>query len=52
MLGMINDAWFRYVTDIGLAGPDKGWSTILRLCGPLEPWYDKTWRPGEIEMVR
>ena len=52
MLGMINDAWFRYVTDIGLAGPDKGWSTILRLYGPLEPWYDKTWRPGEIEMVR
>jgi hypothetical protein len=24
MQGMINDAWFRYVTDIGPAGPDKG----------------------------
>jgi hypothetical protein len=21
----------------------------LRLYGPLEPWFDKTWRPGEIE---
>ena len=29
----------------------KGWSAIFRLYGPLEPWYDKTWRPGEIELV-
>lgn len=29
--------------------PGKGWTTILRLYGPLEPWFDKTWRPGEIE---
>ena len=29
--------------------PGKGWSTILRLYSPLEPWFDKTWRPGEIE---
>lgn len=29
--------------------PDKGWNTILRLFGPLPPWFDKTWRPGEIE---
>jgi hypothetical protein len=28
--------------------PGKGWFTILRLYGPLEPWFDKTWRPGEI----
>jgi len=28
--------------------PNKGWNTILRLYGPLEPWFDKTWRPGEI----
>ncbi len=26
--------------------PGKGRNTILRLYGPLEPWYDKTWRPG------
>jgi hypothetical protein len=32
--------------------PAKGWNTILRLYGPLEPWFDKTWRPGEIEQVK
>jgi hypothetical protein len=32
--------------------PGKGWFTILRLYGALEPWFDKTWRPGEIELVR
>ena len=31
--------------------PGKGWFTILRLYGPLEPWFDKTWKPGEIEEV-
>ncbi|MFI0842365.1 DUF1254 domain-containing protein [Mesorhizobium sp. IMUNJ 23232] len=31
--------------------PDKGWFMILRLYGPLEPWFDKTWKPGEIELV-
>ena len=29
--------------------PQKGWFAILRLYGPEEPWFDKTWRPGEIE---
>jgi hypothetical protein len=28
--------------------PGKGWFPILRLYGPLETWFDKTWRPGEI----
>ena len=32
--------------------PGKGWFTLLRLYGPLEPWFDKTWRPGEIEEVK
>ena len=31
--------------------PGKGWSTLLRLYSPLEPWFNKTWRPGEIEPV-
>jgi hypothetical protein len=31
--------------------PGKGWNTILRLYSPLEPWFDKSWRPGEIELV-
>jgi hypothetical protein len=32
--------------------PGKGWFVILRLYGPREPWFDKTWRPGEIEAIR
>jgi hypothetical protein len=32
--------------------PGKGWNTILRLYGPLEPWFNKTWRPGEIEPLQ
>ena len=29
----------------------KGWYALLRLYGPLRPWFDKTWRPGEFEVV-
>ncbi|MFL7891648.1 MAG: DUF1254 domain-containing protein [Anaerolineales bacterium] len=29
----------------------KGWFVLLRLYGPLEPWFDKTWKPGEFEPV-
>jgi hypothetical protein len=32
--------------------PGKSWFTILRMYGPLEPWINKSWRPGEIELVR
>jgi hypothetical protein len=32
--------------------PQKGWFGIFRLYGPLEPWFAKTWRPGEIELVK
>jgi hypothetical protein len=31
--------------------PGKSWFTILSMYGPLEPWINKTWRPGEIELV-
>lgn len=31
--------------------PGKGWSTALRLYGPEESWFNKTWRPGEIVPV-
>jgi hypothetical protein len=27
--------------------PGKGSNTLLRLYSPLEPWFNKTWRPGE-----
>ena len=29
----------------------KSWFTIFRLYGPLEAWFDKTWRLPEIERV-
>ena len=32
--------------------PGKGWFMILRLYGPLKPWFDKTWQPGDIELVK
>jgi hypothetical protein len=31
--------------------PGKGWFVVLRLYGPLETWFNKTWRPGEIELA-
>jgi len=30
----------------------KSWFVILRMYGPLKPWLEQTWRPGEIELVR
>jgi hypothetical protein len=32
--------------------PGKGWFVLLRLYGPLEPWFDKTWQPGEFELIK
>src|SRR5580698_4563762 len=32
--------------------PGKGWNVLLRLYGPLQPWFDKTWKPGEFELVQ
>ncbi len=29
--------------------PGKGWWATFRLYGPLEPWFDKTWRLPDIE---
>jgi hypothetical protein len=31
--------------------PGKSWFNILRMYGPLKPWLEQTWRPGEIELV-
>lgn len=31
--------------------PNKGWFNILRLYSPLPSYFDKTWRPSEIELV-
>jgi hypothetical protein len=32
--------------------PGKGWSVILRLYGPEQAFFDKTWKPGEFEEVK
>jgi hypothetical protein len=51
------DVWFAPKAPAGKEGnwiqtvPGKSWWIILRLYGPLEPWFDRTWRPGEINEV-
>ena len=30
----------------------KGWFMVLRLYGPLESWFDQTWRLGEIRLIK
>lgn len=29
--------------------PGKGFNVILRLYGPLEPYFDQRWKPGDLE---
>lgn len=31
--------------------PNKSYHVLLRLYGPLEPWFDKTWKPGDFELA-
>lgn len=30
--------------------PGKGWFVLLRLYGPLESWFDGSWKPGDIHV--
>jgi hypothetical protein len=32
--------------------PGKGWNLLWRIYGPEQEWYDKKWRPSEIEEVK
>lgn len=43
---VVRDLW-----QLGETMPDKSWSALLRLYGPLEPWFDKSWKPGDFERV-
>jgi len=49
--------WFAPTAPAGKEGnwvqtlPGTDWSALLRLYGPLEPWFDKTWKPGDFELV-
>ena len=31
--------------------PGKSYFVFLRLYGPLEPWFSKTWKPGDFEKL-
>ena len=31
--------------------PGKSWQVILRLYAPLQAWFDKSWKPGDFEVV-
>jgi hypothetical protein len=52
------DVWFGPTAPAGHEAnwvqtvPGKGWFAGWRLYGPLEPWFDKTWKLGEIELVK
>ena len=32
--------------------PGKKWFVLFRLYGPLEPWFNKSWRPGDFVLVK
>lgn len=32
--------------------PGTGYNIVLRHYGPLEPWFSKTWLPGDVEEVQ
>lgn len=32
--------------------PKRGWFTILRLYSPKQAFFDKTWQPSEVELVK
>ncbi|NPA35294.1 MAG: DUF1254 domain-containing protein [Chlorobi bacterium] len=31
--------------------PGKGWFVLFRLYGPLEPWFDKSWKLNDFERI-
>jgi hypothetical protein len=50
--------WFSPTAPAGQEGnwvqtmPGKSFNVLLRLYGPLEPFFDKTWMPGDFELVK
>lgn len=52
------DVWFGPIAPKGHESnwvqtvPGKGWCVLFRLYGPEESWFDKTWKLGEIELVK
>jgi hypothetical protein len=31
--------------------PGKSFNVLLRLYGPLQPWFDQSWKPGDFELA-
>jgi len=31
--------------------PNKGWTGIFRLDGPLKPFFDQTWKLNYVELI-
>jgi len=31
--------------------PGKAWFALLRLYGPLQPWFDKVWAPSDFQLI-
>jgi hypothetical protein len=52
------DVWFGPTAPAGHESnwvqtiPGKGWNVLFRLYGPGQSWFDKTWKPGEFELVK
>jgi len=38
--------------DLGGTSPGKGYFAILRLYGPTEAALNKSWKPGDIELLK
>jgi hypothetical protein len=32
--------------------PGKGWNLLWRVYSPTQPWFDKTWQPGAVELIK
>ena len=32
--------------------PDKSFNVMYRMYAPLEPWFDKTWKLGDFELIK
>jgi hypothetical protein len=32
--------------------PGKSWNMLWRIYGSTQAWYDKKWRPSELELVK
>jgi hypothetical protein len=39
----------RRITGYRQTASGKGYNVLMRLYWPLEPWFDKFWKPGDFE---